>query len=115
MSQLRMNTYAIGDRVRIYSRCGWTHTTDKTSWYDAIIDEIEWWWEHLYSGAHIYASIVSVVSRGVAIPHSGSVGKRTDFFAREDEHVFRLTPHPADRAGAPAGDGETKTRAAADV
>ena len=25
----------------------------------------------------------------------------------------RLTPHPADRAGAPAGDGETKTRAAA--
>ena len=26
-----------------------------------------------------------------------------------------LTPHPADRACAPAGDGETKTRAAADV
>ena len=115
MSQLRMNTYAIGDRVRIYSRCNWTHTTDKTSWYDAIIDEIEWWWDHLYSGAHIYARIVSVVSRGVAIPHSGSVGKRTDFFAREDEHVFRLTPHPADAACARAGEVDGETRGAADV
>jgi len=29
--------------------------------------------------------------------------------------AIRLTPHPADRACAPAGDGETETRAAADV
>ena len=107
MSQLRMNTYAIGDHIRIYSHCSWTKTTDKTSWYDAIVDEIEWWWE-LYSGAHIYARVTAVVIGGRNIPHSGSIGKRTDFFAREDQHVFRPTPLGADLAITPDEAGQER-------
>lgn len=116
LKQLRMNTYAIGDLVRIFDRDTWRKPhIRRDMWQDCVIEQIDWWWNDLLSGEHITARIVAVVINDQPSPHSWRVGTCAHFFARDDEHVFRLTPHTADRACASASDGDSTDRGAADV